>query len=79
MRDRTCVQIAKTKVGCVVHQAAIFKSKSGVPYHRDREVGSSAINEGTHSLPLRAQHTPTIISRVKYQGSALGKNVGAHP
>lgn len=79
MRDSTCVQIAETKIGCVVHQAAIFKSKRGVLYHRDREVSSPAINEGAHSLPLRAQHTPTIISRVKYQGSALGKNVGAHP
>jgi len=79
MRDRTCVQIAKTKVGCVVHQAAIFKSKSGVPYHRDWEVGSSAINEGTHGLPLCAQKIPTIICGVKYQSTALGENVGAHP
>ena len=79
MRDRTRIQIAKTKVGCVVHQAAIFKSKSGVPYHRDREVSSSAINEGTHGLPLCAQKTPTIIRGVKYQSTALGKNVGTHP
>ena len=79
MRDRTRIQIAETKIGCVVHQATVLKSKRGVPCHRDREVGSSAINEGTHSLSLRAQYTPAIISRVKYQGSALCKNIGAHP
>ena len=77
MRDPTCVQIAETKIRCVVYQAAIFKSKRGVLHHRDRKVSSSTINEGTYCLPLRAQYTSTIINRVKYQGSALCKNVGA--
>lgn len=79
MRDRTRIQIAETKIGCVVYEAAIFESKRGVPHHRDREVGATAINEGTHGLPLCAHKTPTIIRGVKYQSATLGKNVGAHP
>ncbi len=79
MRDRTRVQIAETKIRRVVHQSAVLKPQSDVAYHRDREVSSSAINEGAHGLPLRAQHTPTIIRGVKYQSATLCKNVGAHP
>jgi hypothetical protein len=78
MRDRTRVQIAETKIGCVVHQTSILKPQSNAPYHRDWEVGSAAINEGTYGLPLCAQKTPTIICGVKYQSAALGKNIGAH-
>src|SRR5258707_4576927 len=78
MRDLPRVQIAETKIRPVVPHSAVLKPQTNGAYHRDRKVSPSAINEGAHSLPLRAQHTPTIIRGVKYQSATLCKNVGAH-
>jgi len=77
--DRARVQTAETKIGRVVYQPAVLKSQRDVPYRRDREISSSAINEGAHGLPFRAQHTPSDTRGVEYQRSTLCKNVGARP
>src|SRR5581483_387244 len=76
--DGIGIQSAETEVWSAIDQPAVLRPQRDMP--NDRKIGAASVNKNTGRLLLcTGNRTEQIISGIKDQGPALGKNVGTDP